>query len=292
MPVAEQDIQQIIQRIGPGWTLRKIQPLQGRASLLHISTDGREEKRLVLLRHSQGDRERNPHIARDEFRLLRILKERGLPVADALYLSEAHQPPFLITSFAEGSTRFSGGPLRAFCRRLAAILYSFHSLDLSQYDFSFLPNIDDAITWEQKPRASEQDRIHAVMQRGLSRVDFNAPALLHGDFWPGNLLWIGDEVSAIIDWEDAMLGDPLADLGKSRLEILWALGVEGMNAYTADYLALNRMLNAIALPFWDLWGAARLSHYASFAPAPDNLSRMGAQYESFVADALQRLEAL
>jgi len=292
MPVAEQDIQQIIQRIDPGWTLQNIQPLQGRASALHISTDGRKEKRLILLTHSQGDRERNPHIARDEFRLLRTLKERGLPVADALYLSEEHQPPFLITSFAEGSTRFSGGPLRAFCRRLAAILYSIHSLDLSQYDFSFLPNIDDAITREQKPRASEQDRIHAAMQRARPRVDCNAPALLHGDFWPGNLLWIGDELSAITDWEDAMLGDPLADLGKSRLEILWALGPEAMKAYTGGYLALNRMLNATALPFWDLWGASRLSHYASFAPEPDNLSQMRAQYERFVADAIQRLEAL
>jgi aminoglycoside phosphotransferase (APT) family kinase protein len=46
----------------------------------------------------------------------------------------------------------------------------------------------------------------------------NAPAslatvLVHGDFKPGNLLIDGDEVSAILDWETAHLGDPHEDLG-------------------------------------------------------------------------------
>ena len=76
----------------------------------------------------------------------------------------------------------------------------------------------------------------------------NASALLHGDFWLGNLLWQGEALSGIIDWEDAMLGDPLGDLGKSRLEMLWALGERAMSDYTAQNLALNSELNLRALP--------------------------------------------
>jgi aminoglycoside phosphotransferase (APT) family kinase protein len=46
----------------------------------------------------------------------------------------------------------------------------------------------------------------------------NAPAnehtvLVHGDFKPGNLLLHDDEVSAVLDWETAHLGDPHEDLG-------------------------------------------------------------------------------
>ena len=46
----------------------------------------------------------------------------------------------------------------------------------------------------------------------------NAPisrstVLVHGDFKPGNVLLEGDEVSVILDWETAHLGDPHEDLG-------------------------------------------------------------------------------
>ena len=40
----------------------------------------------------------------------------------------------------------------------------------------------------------------------------NPPALLHGDYWPGNILWKDGRLAAVIDWEDACLGDPLVDL--------------------------------------------------------------------------------
>ena len=116
--------------------------------------------------------------------------------------------------------------------------------------------------------------------------------LLHGDFWLGNLLWQGERLTGLIDWEDAMVGDPLADLGKSRLEMLWTLGEEAMAIYTAQYLSRNRGLDARALPFWDLWGAARLTHFASFATESQDIALMQKQFDRFVADAVRALGAL
>lgn len=37
--------------------------------------------------------------------------------------------------------------------------------------------------------------------------------LVHADFKPGNVLLVGDKVSAVLDWETAHLGDPHEDLG-------------------------------------------------------------------------------
>jgi len=40
--------------------------------------------------------------------------------------------------------------------------------------------------------------------------------LVHGDFRPGNVLFAGDEtpeITAVLDWETALLGDPLTELG-------------------------------------------------------------------------------
>jgi aminoglycoside phosphotransferase (APT) family kinase protein len=39
--------------------------------------------------------------------------------------------------------------------------------------------------------------------------------LLHGDFWPGNALWRDGALVAILDWEDAAIGDPLADVANA-----------------------------------------------------------------------------
>ena len=39
------------------------------------------------------------------------------------------------------------------------------------------------------------------------------PSLVQGDTGPGNFVFVGDRVSAILDWEQAHLGDPMEDLG-------------------------------------------------------------------------------
>ncbi len=60
--------------------------------------------------------------------------------------------------------------------------------------------------------------------------------LLHGDFWPGNTLWRMGRLTAVIDWEDAARGDPLADPGNGRLEVALLWGREAMQAFTDHYL--------------------------------------------------------
>ena len=60
----------------------------------------------------------------------------------------------------------------------------------------------------------------------------NPAVLLHGDFWPGDVLWQAGRLTAVLDWEDAQVGDPLADVGNTRLEFLWAFGREAMQQFT------------------------------------------------------------
>ena len=278
--------------INSRWKLENIEAIGGRAFALRVIARGQREKRLVLLTHSQADRERNPQIARDEFDLLKTLQAAGLPVPAAVALCETHEPPFLITAFMPGASRFEAEDMPAFCRKLAAELGAIHSVDLLAHELSFLPQVGDLIARGAPPLSATQARIHAALTSALPKVACNAPALLHGDFWLGNLLWKGEQLEAIIDWEDAMIGDPLADLGKSRLEMLWALGDEAMALYSEYYLALNPALDASALPIWDLWGASRLLHYPSFAPDLSRVPRMRAQYEAFVDDAMRRLDAV
>ena len=48
-------------------------------------------------------------------------------------------------------------------------------------------------------------------------------SLVHGDAKPGNFAFVGDEVSAVFDWELTTIGDPLTDIG--YLELLWRMPV-------------------------------------------------------------------
>ena len=47
--------------------------------------------------------------------------------------------------------------------------------------------------------------------------DLNRPALVHGDFKANNLLCDKDDVTGVIDWEMAHIGDPIEDLAWTML---------------------------------------------------------------------------
>jgi aminoglycoside phosphotransferase (APT) family kinase protein len=50
-------------------------------------------------------------------------------------------------------------------------------------------------------------------------------SLVHGDFNPANFLYAGGRVTALIDWENARVGDPREDLG-------WMVAMDGMSNTT------------------------------------------------------------
>jgi aminoglycoside phosphotransferase (APT) family kinase protein len=61
-------------------------------------------------------------------------------------------------------------------------------------------------------------RAYREIEAARTWLEEHAPAcpgtvLVHSDFKPGNLLLVGGEVTALLDWELAHLGDPLEDLG-------------------------------------------------------------------------------
>ncbi|MDE2858323.1 MAG: phosphotransferase [Chloroflexota bacterium] len=276
----------------PGWKLVEARQLSSRAATLEILTDQGRPGRLTLLSHSPRDRQVNPDIARDEFRLLQILSSAGLAVPKPLLVDSRHEIPFLITEFVEGETRFAPAKISAFCHQMADILASIHRIDINRYDLSFLPAQSQVLEENLREATEEAYGIRAILSAARSRLQFNATVLLHGDFWLGNLLWRADQLAAVIDWEDAMLGDPLGDLGKSRLEMLWALGEPAMDLYTAGYKTRNPGLDYSSLPFWDLWGALRLSHFAQWSTEEGKTARMRTQYERFITKAVAALEPL
>ena len=114
--------------------------------------------------------------------------------------------------------------------------------------------------------------------------------MLHGDFWPGNTLWLDGRLTGIIDWEDAGIGDPLADLANTRLEMLLFFGPDATEQFTGHYLTLNP-INTTDLPYWDLCATLRpIVGMPAWGLDDDTLHSMRAGLKVFIAQAFAALD--
>jgi aminoglycoside phosphotransferase (APT) family kinase protein len=226
--------------------------------------DGRIEK-LVVRRHGDRDMSRNPQIAADEFRLLQLLAASGLPVP-----TPRLSAPCLVLDYVEGEGA-SDVDATELITALAGVLAEIHRVGATP-DVSFLPE--------------------RSLDSGEPRPRRNRPVLLHGDFWPGNTLWKDGRLVAVLDWEDAAVGDPLADVANARLELLWALGTEAMDDFTDRYESHAPGVDFTDLPHWDLWADLRLSGRMSEWGLDEATERaMRAGHQAFVAQALAKLRS-
>lgn len=74
---------------------------------------------------------------------------------------------------------------------------------------------DDACMWQAFARESDSPQLVEQFDRllALPAPRSGPPAVVHGDTKLSNLMWQQGEVSAVLDWEMALNGEPLADLG-------------------------------------------------------------------------------
>jgi aminoglycoside phosphotransferase (APT) family kinase protein len=170
-------------------------------------------KRMVVRRHGNVDLERNPHIAADEFKLLRILRSHGLPVPAPYLLDqsgEVFSTPYLVVEYIEGEPEFAPPNLADHILELATHLSRIHSLGGSDAGLSFLP--EQEVIYEQKVRerpaivdeSLDEGHIRDTLESVWPLSRQNKSVLLHGDYWPGNILWKDGRLAGIIDWEDAL----------------------------------------------------------------------------------------
>lgn len=284
----------VVRRVDAGARLVRSWPLVGGVSAqvtaLEVERgDGRVE-RWVVRRHGPADLRANPHVARDELRLLEIAREHGLAAPEPIAADESGEVlpgPYVVVGFVAGEVDLDPADLTRYLRQMAGELARIHAVD-DGAALDFLPRRGRGYGPPAGPldETMGEGRIRAALD-ATEPEPANAPTLLHGDYWPGNILWREGHLAAVIDWEDAAVGDPLADLGNARLEILWWFGPDAMAAFTAHYLALSPALDTTALPYWDLVAALRpCGKLSGFGLDPATEARFRARHARFVEDAI------
>jgi aminoglycoside phosphotransferase (APT) family kinase protein len=310
-PPTRQQLEQVIQEIDPGSELLAVWELKGgisaRMTALEVRLAAGQRRKMIVRQPGARAIAHNPHAAAGEFKILQIVQVAGVKAQTPylLDLSGTILPaPYLVIEYIEGAPEVAPANVITFVEQIATQLATLHGINGSQPEFTFLPQQAQRLAELLKRQPAELDhsldegRIRAHLEAVWPLPQVNPPALLHGDFWPGNLLWKDGKLVAVIDWEDAEVGNPLADFAISRLDVLWIFGPDALPDFTQRYRSLVTF-DFSQLAYWDLCAALRpASRIAEWAEGWPELGRsditeatMRSAHKWFVNQAFENLSA-
>jgi aminoglycoside phosphotransferase (APT) family kinase protein len=232
---SEQNAHTLLNILAPGSMLASITVPDGSFSnFTHILEARRKDGTLykVVVRRYKifGNYDRGEK-ARREFKTFELLNRYQVHAPEALLLDESGDilgSPGTVVSFVPGNLKMDtvSEPL-AWARKLAYTLAKIHSIPCGEEEQRFLLKGNTEATWflnGESPPAYMQEypggsEVWCSLRDQFPTIQPIPPVLLHLDYWSGNILWHEDEISAVIDWEEAAYGDPGVDVGYALMNI-------------------------------------------------------------------------
>ena len=203
----------------------------GKSNLTYTVTDGSQE--WIVRRPPLGHVLATAHDMAREYRVMSALQDTDVPVprTDAMCTDkDVVGAEFYVMQRCAGTPyRFAVelqplGPerTRAISERLVDTLAALHAVDPAQVGLADFGRPEGFLgrqvaRWKKQLDASycrdlpEADELHALLAANVPQE--SAAGIVHGDFRLDNVLVDdSDQVTAVLDWEMATLGDPLTDL--------------------------------------------------------------------------------
>ena len=263
----------LLVRLAPGSELVSINLAEGSFSnFTHVLTtaqpkDGHLYRAVVRRYKVFGNYDRGEK-ARREFKTFELLNRHRVPAPEPLLLDVTGDVlglPGIVVSFVEGRLMLDApnDPLN-WARKLAATLVEIHSIPCGEEEQKFLLRGNQEATWflnSENPPPYMQAypggaELWSFLQEQLPKVERVPPVLLHIDYWSGNILWHRNEISAVIDWEEAAYGDPAVDVGYAAMNMALMGLPEAGNEFIGTYESrTGRVLRNLG--FWELAAAVR-----------------------------------
>jgi aminoglycoside phosphotransferase (APT) family kinase protein len=282
-----------LRRLDPRLRVEAVRPLAGgisaRVLALDVATASGPERWVLRIPPDDEDLD-----AGAEHALLVHLHGAGLPVPEPLARIPADPDAGLprdavLTRFVEhdGAVPVPAGGLE----RMAHLLADLHDLD---------PGAVPALpAWAPLPVPDALPALDPAVATPLLAASRAAPppadgdrCLCHRDLWPGNLLWRGREIAALLDWEEARLADPLEDLAVARLELAWLMDRPRVERFTRAWCARRGTPDPAVLAAWDLRVALVRTAWLERWPMDAAVKGWMRRIATAVAeDALRRLDA-
>ncbi|MFD6566414.1 phosphotransferase family protein [Micromonospora profundi] len=206
----------------------------GKSNLTYLLSLG--DREVVLRRPPLGHVLATAHDMGREFRVISALAPTAVPVPEALLLCtdpDVIGAPFYLMERVPGEvfrTRAQTDPLgddrrRALAMAMMDTLAALHTVEPAAVGLDDFGRPDGYLARQIRRWAGQLDRSRSRDLPGIDELrdllaatapeGANAGRIVHGDYRLDNLLASADPVAvhAVLDWEMATLGDPLADLG-------------------------------------------------------------------------------
>ena len=184
-------------------------------------------------------------------------------------------------------------------RAAGAALVPVHSVPMAPTkDLRFRPRpiaVDDFARDRRTSRMPTTRLLEAADQLILAHgLPARETVFVHGDVWPGNIIWTSATLPVLIDWKTAGVGAPGVDLGKLRKQVAIIFGPDAP-ALVLDGWERAARTDAEDVAYWDAVAALNTptdidDGYQSggWAPSVDGPTAT-ARRDAFLESALKRL---
>ena len=227
-------LQAAIPDFGSGMQVRQFHGGMSNPTFL-LQTDGRA-RRFVMRKQPPGTLLASAHQVDREFRVMRALAGSGVPVPPARALCQDRSvigTDFYVMDYVPGRILvdaalpgFTPADRAALYEDFGRVLAALHQVDPAAVGLADFGRPGDFVArqlarFTRQYRDAQTETIPA-MEALIARLPGLAPsgartAIVHGDYKLGNVMVHPSEprIVAVLDWELATLGDPLADLAYS-----------------------------------------------------------------------------
>jgi aminoglycoside phosphotransferase (APT) family kinase protein len=209
-----------------GRAVKSVEPIATGHSGFTYFVDLDDGTRYVLRLPPPGARIAGPADVVRQGRIMRALHATGLPVPAIIAMSS--EPvidgrPFVLMQAVDGARieeagmNHSPGDIAASAVEVMKRLHAQPLTNTGIGDEQPVTMQAEMMRWAWlMQRAPEELTTRAPELGGLLAAqppELREPALVHGDYHYGNMLFRNHEVVAVLDWEIAQIGQPLLDLG-------------------------------------------------------------------------------
>ncbi len=228
------------------------------------------ETRAILRRRGMWSEHDDINAARTELDVLRLLRSHDVPAPEPLWLDETgiFAEPATLISFIDGEPLMAPDDPVDWATQFARMLARVHDVSPDAEIRSRLTDYNSqesaSLAGSEPPkRVAEHHlgpRLWSAQKAELQKTTLEQGIFLHGDYWPGNTLWQGQRLIAVVDFELIGIGDPALDVGTAVVNIWF----EPWRAVSDDFVAVYRAETGRSLDSLRFWCLKELKR-----PMPD-----------------------